>query len=55
MSERRQQRNSPAFTTQSEDVANSQLLRDVVDYHEKRDKRICAEKLPTDLIKAGLR
>ena len=35
-----------------EDVANSQLLRDVLDYHEKR-KRMSVKKLLNGLIKAG--
>ncbi len=36
-----------------EDVANSQLLRDVVDYHEKRDRKESAEEIADRLINAG--
>ena len=36
-----------------EDVANSQLLRDVVDYHEKRDDKKSAEEIAERLIKSG--
>jgi DNA ligase (NAD+) len=36
-----------------EDVANSQLLRDVVDYHEKRDNKKSAKEIAERLIKSG--
>ena len=36
-----------------EDVANSQLLRDVVDYHEKRDQNESAKEIAERLIKSG--
>jgi DNA ligase (NAD+) len=35
------------------DVANSQLLRDVVDYHEKRDDKKSAKEIAERLIKPG--
>ena len=36
-----------------QDVSNSQLLRDVVDYHEKRDDKKSAEEIADRLIKFG--
>jgi DNA ligase (NAD+) len=36
-----------------EDVANSQLLRDVLDYHERRNGKDCAKEIADRLIKAG--
>jgi len=36
-----------------EEVANSELLRDVVDYHEKRDDKIFAKEIADRLIKSG--
>jgi DNA ligase (NAD+) len=36
-----------------EDVANSQLLRDVVDYHQKREQKESAQEIADRLIKAG--
>src|SRR5437868_8162488 len=36
-----------------EDVSNSQLLRDVVDYHEKRDDKKSAKEISGRLIKSG--
>jgi DNA ligase (NAD+) len=36
-----------------EDVANSQLLRDILDYHEKRDHKESAKEIAERLIKAG--
>ncbi len=36
-----------------EDVANSQILRDVVEYHEKRDDRKSAKEIAERLIKSG--
>ena len=36
-----------------EDVANSQLLRDVVDYHEKRGDKESAKEIADRLIKSG--
>jgi DNA ligase (NAD+) len=36
-----------------EDVANSQLLHDVLDYHEKRDQKESAKEIVERLIKAG--
>ena len=36
-----------------EDVSNSQLLRDVVDYHEKRDDKKSAKEIAERLIKSG--
>src|SRR5437773_511931 len=36
-----------------EDVSNSQLLRDVVDYHEKRDDKKSAKEIAGRLIQAG--
>jgi DNA ligase (NAD+) len=36
-----------------EDVSNSQLLRDVVDYHEKRDDKKSAREIAERLIKSG--
>ena len=36
-----------------QDVANSQLLRDVVDYHEKRDDKKSAKEIADRLIKSG--
>ena len=36
-----------------EDVADSQLLRDVLDYHEKRDQKESAKEIAERLIKAG--
>ena len=36
-----------------EDVANSQLLRDVMDYHEKRDRKESAEEIADRLINVG--
>ena len=36
-----------------EDVSNSQLLRDVVDYHEKRDDKKSAKEIADQLIKSG--
>jgi DNA ligase (NAD+) len=35
------------------DVANSQLLRDVVDYHQKREEKESAQQIADRLIKAG--
>jgi DNA ligase (NAD+) len=35
------------------DVANSQLLRDVLNYHEKRDQRESAKEITERLIKSG--
>jgi DNA ligase (NAD+) len=35
------------------EVANSELLRDVVDYHEKRDDKIFAKEIADRLIKSG--
>jgi DNA ligase (NAD+) len=35
-----------------EEVANSELLRDVVDYHEKRDDKIFAKEIADRLIKS---
>ena len=35
------------------DMANSQLLRDVTDYHEKRDRKESAEEIADRLINAG--
>ena len=35
------------------DVANSQLLRDVVDYHQKREQKESAQQIIDRLIKAG--
>lgn len=36
-----------------DDVANSQLLRDVLDYHEKRDRKASAEEVADRLIESG--
>jgi NAD-dependent DNA ligase len=36
-----------------EEMANSQLLRDVVDYHEKRDDKKSAKEIADRLIKSG--
>jgi len=36
-----------------EDVSNSQLLREVVDYHEKRDDKKSAKEIADQLIKSG--
>jgi DNA ligase (NAD+) len=36
-----------------QDVSNSQLLRDVVDYHEKRDDKKSAEEIADRLIKSA--
>jgi DNA ligase (NAD+) len=36
-----------------QDVSNSQLLRDVVDYHEKRDDKKSAKEIAERLIKSG--
>ncbi|HEY4271811.1 MAG TPA: NAD-dependent DNA ligase LigA [Candidatus Udaeobacter sp.] len=36
-----------------EDIANSQLLQDVMDYHEKRDRKESAEEIADRLINAG--
>jgi DNA ligase (NAD+) len=36
-----------------EDVANSPLLRDVLDYHQKRDQKESAKEIAERLIKAG--
>src|SRR5438874_11804130 len=36
-----------------EDVANSQLLRDVLDYHGRRNGKDCAKEIADRLIKAG--
>ncbi len=36
-----------------EDVANSQLLRDVLDYHEQRDQKESAKEIAGRLIKTG--
>jgi DNA ligase (NAD+) len=36
-----------------EDVANSPLLRDVLEYHEKRDQRASAKEIAERLIKTG--
>jgi DNA ligase (NAD+) len=36
-----------------EDVAHSQLLRDVLDYHQKRDDKESAKEIAERLIKAG--
>jgi len=36
-----------------QDVSNSQLLRDVVDYHEKRDDKKSAKEIADRLIKSG--
>ena len=36
-----------------QDVSNSQLLRDVVDYHEKRDDKKSAKEIAERLIKPG--
>ncbi len=36
-----------------EDVADSPLLRDVLDYHEKRDRKESAKQIAERLIKAG--
>jgi len=36
-----------------QDVSNSHLLRDVVDYHEKRDDKKSAEEIADRLIKSG--
>jgi DNA ligase (NAD+) len=41
------------FHTTIEDVANSPLLRDVLDYHEKRDRKEAAKEIAERLIKAG--
>jgi DNA ligase (NAD+) len=41
------------FHDSIEDVANSQLLRDVLDYHEQRDQRESAKEIAERLIKAG--
>ncbi|MEP6585261.1 MAG: BRCT domain-containing protein, partial [Candidatus Udaeobacter sp.] len=35
------------------DVANSQLLRDVVDYHQKREQKESPQQITDRLIKAG--
>jgi len=36
-----------------QDVSDSQLLRDIVDYHEKRDDKKCAKEIAERLIKSG--
>src|SRR6266436_692998 len=36
-----------------EDVANSQLLRDVLDYHERRNGKDCAKEITDRLIQSG--
>jgi DNA ligase (NAD+) len=36
-----------------EDVANSPLLRDILEYHEKRDQRASAKEIAERLIKTG--
>ena len=41
------------FHESIDDVAHSQLLRDVLDYHEKRDQRESANEIAERLIKAG--
>jgi DNA ligase (NAD+) len=41
------------FHAAIEDVANSQLLRDVLDYHEQRDQKESAKEIAGRLIKAG--
>jgi DNA ligase (NAD+) len=41
------------FHATIEDVANSQLLRDVLGYHEKRDQKESAKEIAERLIKAG--
>jgi DNA ligase (NAD+) len=41
------------FHATIEDVANSQLLRDVLDYHEQRDQKESAKEIAGRLIKAG--
>jgi hypothetical protein len=53
MWEERQQRNLPVFTKQSSDVANSPLLNDVLQYHEKRDEKEDAKEIADRLIQAG--
>jgi DNA ligase (NAD+) len=41
------------FHNTIEDVANSPLLHDVLDYHEKREQKYEVEEIATRLIKAG--
>jgi len=41
------------FHENIDDVAHSQLLRDVLDYHQKRDERESAKEIAERLIKAG--
>jgi DNA ligase (NAD+) len=41
------------FHNTIEDVSNSKLLRDVLDYHEKRDHEESAKEIAERLIKAG--
>src|SRR6266511_5976080 len=41
------------FHNTIQDVSNSQLLRDVVDYHEKRDDKKSAKEFAGRLIKSG--
>jgi DNA ligase (NAD+) len=41
------------FHDNTDDVAHSQLLRDVLDYHEKRDERESAKEIAERLIKSG--
>jgi DNA ligase (NAD+) len=41
------------FHSSIEDVADSQLLRDVVDYHAKRDDKEAAKEIGDRLIKSG--
>jgi DNA ligase (NAD+) len=41
------------FHATIDDVANSQLLRDVLDYHEQRDQKESAKEIAERLIKAG--
>jgi DNA ligase (NAD+) len=36
-----------------EDVANSELLRGVLDYHQKRDEKECGREIAEGLLKAG--
>ena len=53
MSGRLQLHSSRRFHDAIEDVANSQLLRDVVDYHEKRGDKKSAKEIADRLIKSG--
>ncbi len=41
------------FHNTIQDVSNSQLLRDVVEYHEKRDDKKSAKEIADRLIKSG--